>query len=205
MDKNFRVESKDKEVAKFEYSRFDYYDTKREAIADAKKRLKEAIKKIKDQTSGFFAIQVVDEGKKKAVFEDSFEKESKLVVGSKRVIKIAHKLIQSASQEEMMEFNNGLSKELKKLKKNLGAKRIQQNYRGTGKQAHRRQFYIHFAEPAVIDVFLENDEIKLGGVVWINSKGERLKPVPSKVKYSNTPAETYKEVEKVLKEWLGKE
>ena len=63
------------------------------------------------------------------------------------------------------EFNTQLAKLLQKLKKDAGAESLQQNYKGTGSQVHRRQLYTIFKSGAVIDLWLESDRLGLGGVV----------------------------------------
>ena len=110
--------------------------------------------------------------------------------------------LHSIVEEEDPHHNEGLSKQLKKLKKDLGAKTIKQNYRGTGAKKHRRQFWIRFANHSVIDVFLNDNDIQLGGVVWIDPRGNRVKPSPDRIKYEETPERTYEKVKTVLKHWV---
>lgn len=99
-------------------------------------------------------------------------------------------------------YNAELGKLLKGLKKTLGATSINTNYRGTGSKAYARQYWIRFANGAVLDVFLENGVILLGGVVWINPRGERVMPAPSRIEYT-VPSETYEKVVEVLRAWMA--
>lgn len=94
-------------------------------------------------------------------------------------------------EEDAMAFSNALSKEIKKHKKALNIKSIKQNYKGTGKQAHRRQLWIRFNNGEVIDIFLDGPLVRIGGV---------LKTHFGKVNASNrSPVEVAKEVAEKLK------
>lgn len=106
--------------------------------------------------------------------------------------------------EKVLEFNNTLSKLVKNLKKDAGAKSIKQNYRGTGKQKARRQLYIHFKNGAVLDIWLDMGYVGLGGVVGIRPDGSRGFPVPHKIDYGDkSPYEVYREVKDALKKWMA--
>ena len=94
-------------------------------------------------------------------------------------------------EEDAMAFSNALSKEIKKHKKALNIKSIKQNYKGTGKQAHRRQLWIRFNNGDVIDIFLDGPVVRIGGV---------LKTGYGSVKASGrSPAEVAREVAEKLK------
>lgn len=62
-------------------------------------------------------------------------------------------------------FNTALAKHMAKLKKDLGVAKVQQNYKGTGKQAHRRQIWVSFEDMNSLDVWLDSGFAKLGGVI----------------------------------------
>lgn len=67
------------------------------------------------------------------------------------------------------EFNSALAKRLQGLKKDLGAFKIRQGYKGTGARSHRRQIWVDLpnAERG-IDLWLEEETIGLGGVCFTN-------------------------------------
>ena len=105
-----------------------------------------------------------------------------------------------------VEYSNALSKELKRLKKELGCTGISQNYKGTGSQAMCRQLWCRWENTgkAVLDIWLDKTEVRLGGVVYINPKGVRVKPHVNKIPFGDqTPQEVYEKVKTALTEWLG--
>lgn len=76
------------------------------------------------------------------------------------------RLDESVTHEtDSLEFSKALAKEIKRHKKALNVKSIQQNYKGTGSKAHKRQLYIRFNNGEVIDIFLEGPYVLLGGVI----------------------------------------
>jgi hypothetical protein len=91
---------------------------------------------------------------------------------------------------DALEFNTTLAKLLQSLKKDCGAEKVQQNYRGTGKQNFRRQLYVR-VPGGLIDLWLEHGMIRLGGCIGAGSGvviyGEK------------TPAEVYAEVVPLMK------
>ena len=100
-------------------------------------------------------------------------------------------------------FNTELAKLMQKLKKDAGASSISQNYRGTGSQAHRRQLWVRFKSGAVIDLWLEESKVGLGGIVKNGVPG-KPKGLVKEVAYGNkTPEQVYKEVAGHLKEWAN--
>lgn len=64
-----------------------------------------------------------------------------------------------------LEYNTALAKLMQGLKRDIGAKAIRQNYRGTGSKAHCRQLYVTLADDRVIDVWLNSGHAELGGVL----------------------------------------
>ena len=68
--------------------------------------------------------------------------------------------------DDPVAFNAAVAKLIgKNLKKDAGASAIRQNYKGTGKQAHRRQLYINIGDAASVDVWLDSGYVKIGGVL----------------------------------------
>lgn len=94
------------------------------------------------------------------------------------------------------EFNTALAKELKKLKKAVGATKIRQGYRGTGSKKHSRQIWVDVPWSARgIDLWLEDSYIGLGGVIAPFGQGKR-------VRYGDkSPQEVYVEVEQFFRDW----
>ena len=106
----------------------------------------------------------------------------------------------------ILEFNTALAKQLKRLKKDVGATGVRQNYRGTGSRKHRRQLYCRFPGGAVIDLWLEDKAVTLGGCVAIRPGGERGYPQPRSVSYGDqSPEAVYAGVLAALKPWLRTE
>ena len=101
-------------------------------------------------------------------------------------------------------FNTALAKLMQRLKKDAGAESIAQNYRGTGSQAHRRQLWVRCKSGAVIDLWLEESRVQLGGIVKNGVPGKPPKGLVKDVAYGNkTPEQVYKEVAGHLKEWAN--
>ena len=91
-------------------------------------------------------------------------------------------------------FNTRLAKLLKGLKKDAGARTIRRGYKGTGGQAHRRQIWVRFTNGALIDLWLESDEIRFGGVM----------PRSGRVTYENRSLDNvYYAVVQHLKAWTA--
>jgi len=68
--------------------------------------------------------------------------------------------------DDPVAFNAAVAKLIgKNLKKDAGASAIRQNYKGTGKQAHRRQLYINIGDAAGVDVWLDSGYVQIGGVL----------------------------------------
>ena len=68
--------------------------------------------------------------------------------------------------DDPVAFNAAVAKLIgKNLKKDAGASAIRQNYKGTGKQAHRRQLYINIGDAAGVDVWLDSGYVNIGGVL----------------------------------------
>lgn len=67
------------------------------------------------------------------------------------------------------QFNAEMAKQLQNLKKDLGALKVRQGYKGTGGRSHRRQIWVDLpnAERG-IDLWLEEETIGLGGVCFTN-------------------------------------
>ena len=109
-----------------------------------------------------------------------------------------------AKLKALTEFNTTLAKLMQRLKKDAGAKAIAQNYKGTGRQAFRRQLWVHFTSGAVIDLWLDNGHLGLGGVVMNPPPGTEAKPLPRRLPYGDKkPEAIYAEAAKLLKEWAN--
>jgi hypothetical protein len=109
-----------------------------------------------------------------------------------------------AKFKEMLAFNTTLAKLLQRLKRDAGAKNISQNYKGTGRQAYRRQLWVHFTSGAVIDLWLDNGYLKFGGVVMNPPPGVEARPLIKAISYEGkTPEHVYTEAAKHLKEWAA--
>jgi len=73
----------------------------------------------------------------------------------------------SVTEDGSGEFNKKLAGLLKRLKRDIGATKIRQGYKGTGGRSHRRQIWID--QPDIdrgIDIWLEDSQIKLGGILY---------------------------------------
>jgi hypothetical protein len=106
--------------------------------------------------------------------------------------------------EALLAFNTILAKLMQRLKRDAGATTIVQNYKGTGSQAWRRQLWIHFKSGAVIDIWLNKDHVKLGGVV-LRSPPESTKDLAQAIiPYGNlNPEKVYAQTAKILKGWAN--
>lgn len=97
------------------------------------------------------------------------------------------------------EYTGQLSKAIKKYKKRLGIKSIRQNYKGTGRNKHRRQLYLRFKNGAVMDIWLESSGVTFGGVVMRGGRGRK----PSSVPYNDRSAkEVSADVRREIHSWL---
>jgi hypothetical protein len=110
-------------------------------------------------------------------------------------------LIPSGRQMSALEYNTALAKLLQRLRQDAGAETIRQNYRGTGSRAYRRQLYVRFTNGSMIDLWLEDDRIELGGVVRRSASTDQA-DLPKFIRYaSKSPAEIYAEVAHALRSW----
>jgi len=109
----------------------------------------------------------------------------------------------SQASDDPLAYNTVLAKLCQKLKRDSGAKSITQNYKGTGKQSFRRQLWVTYKNGAVIDLWLEADSIRFGGVVTKRPEGGTYR-LPKGVAYgSKAPDQVYAEVAKELKAWAN--
>jgi len=97
-------------------------------------------------------------------------------------------------------FNTKLAKLMQGLKKGADAETIKGNYKGTGKQAFRRQLWVRFKNGAVIDLWLENGRLEFGGVVARSNSGGQPKPSPIPYK-DRTPEDVFDLALKAIKAW----
>lgn len=104
--------------------------------------------------------------------------------------------LESIQEEEVdyNAFNTKLAKLAKGLKKDVGATKIRQNYKGTGKRKHRRQLYIDFPGGKSFDLWLDSGFVRFGGVMRTN--------IPD-LDFQDTPEATYREIVRRIKAWLG--
>ena len=112
------------------------------------------------------------------------------------LLKVAEILV-ADEIDEAVEFNKDVLKEIKKLKKDLGATKIRVNYRGTGSKRADRQVFVRFGEGGyndVIDIWVQKGGTTLGGIY------NRLK-VPPISHEGKTPAQVYKIILKYLTAW----
>jgi hypothetical protein len=97
-------------------------------------------------------------------------------------------------------FNTKLAKLMQGLKKGADAETIKGNYKGTGKQAFRRQLWVRFKNGAVIDLWLDNGYLKFGGVVARSNSGGQT--VPAGIIYKGkTPEDVFDLALKAIKAW----
>lgn len=91
-------------------------------------------------------------------------------------------------------FNSALAKLCAKLKKDMGATAVRQNYKGTGGQKFRRQLYVSFKDIPGPDLWLDSGFAKIGGVVFMPFADK------SPITYEGkTPAEVYAEILKRMR------
>lgn len=96
-------------------------------------------------------------------------------------------------------FNKQLARELGKFKRTLGATKVRQGYKGTGGQKHRRQIWIDLPQ-GTIDIFLETNSAKLGGVMAPLGRGP-----DTTISYEGkSPKQVADEISKRLKAWGDK-
>jgi len=96
-----------------------------------------------------------------------------------------------------LEFNTKLARLLQRLKKDIGATSVKQNYRGTGSQKHRRQIWVRCVGlyRGFTDLWLNSDNLEYAGVGDI-----RIAPLP----YGDlTPEEVYKTLCERLVEYMS--
>ena len=117
----------------------------------------------------------------------------------------------SKTAEDYVEFNNSLKKLLKGLKRDTGAKKIKQNYKGKGTRSARSQQVVEW-EKATLGIWPDMGFVTLTGPrtsrgvydddgKWL--KTDRTPPTPAKIDYGNkTPEAIYKEILAALKKWL---
>jgi hypothetical protein len=101
-------------------------------------------------------------------------------------------------------YTTKLAKLLGRLKKDAGASTVSQNYKGTGSQKFRRQLWVRFTSGAVIDLWLERDRVKLGGVVMNRPPGSEASLETRTLPYGHhTPEQVYEAVAHVLRPWAN--
>ena len=103
--------------------------------------------------------------------------------------------------EAMVEYNTKLAKLMQGLKKSAGASMTRQNYRGTGSKLAVRQIWVRFNSGAVLDVWLEKGQVRLGGIVSNGGKGPMAKMVFPHA--NKTPEQIYADVAAVLNVWAN--
>jgi hypothetical protein len=119
---------------------------------------------------------------------------------------IRQELDEQTAAEDINAFNTKLAKLLQRLKKDAGAKSVKQNYKGTGSQKFRRQLWCRFNNGAVIDLWLEKNDLGFGGVVARLPNGQETRRLPALPYGNKTPEQVYAEAVKFLKSWMeGKE
>lgn len=103
---------------------------------------------------------------------------------------------QLTEAEDPDAFNTALAKLMKRLKKDTGATKIRQNYKGTGGQKHRRQLYADWPNVGFgggFDFWLETDRVKFGGV-----QSTSMPDMP----HEATPELTYRKMVPIVKAWV---
>lgn len=88
-----------------------------------------------------------------------------------------------------LEYNTALAKLLRRLKRDLGATAVRQDYRGTGSQKAYRQIFVTFPDFS-IDLWLKENRVGLGGV---------LTRLGSLAKGERAPEEMYEAIRAALK------
>lgn len=98
---------------------------------------------------------------------------------------------QDSGIKTLIDFNNQILKNLRRLKRDLEVQTLRQGYKGTGSQAYRTQVWMRFSNGKSIDLFLNKDNVRVGGVM--NSG-------LSTVNYGDkTPEQVYEEIRNILK------
>ena len=106
------------------------------------------------------------------------------------------RLMENVTSDDPIAFNTALSKLLKKLKKDVGATKVRQGYKGTGGQKHRRQIWVDVPwNWRGIDLWLDTSAISLGGIIT------PFRPTPSVTYADRSPKQVYAEVLKLFKAW----
>lgn len=101
-------------------------------------------------------------------------------------------------------YNAQLAKLMQKLKKDAGAEKIAQNYKGTGSKKHRRQLWVNFKSGAVIDLWLDTGFLQFGGVVRNGPPGKAKGAPPAAITYGDkTPEEVYTLAARGLASWAN--
>ncbi len=115
--------------------------------------------------------------------------------------------------EDHVAFNDSLKKLLKGLKRDTGAKKIKQTYKGKGGEAARSQQLVEWSG-ATLGIWPDKGFVSLRGPrtsrevynadgKWL--KTDRTPPATDRIDYgSKTPEAVYKEIVKALSEWLPK-
>ena len=115
--------------------------------------------------------------------------------------------------EDHVAFNDSLKKLLKGLKRDTGAKKIKQTYKGKGGEAARSQQLVEWSG-ATLGIWPDKGFVSLRGPrtsrevydadgKWL--KTDRTPPTTDRIDYgSKTPEAVYKEIVKALSEWLPK-
>lgn len=117
--------------------------------------------------------------------------------------RLAEKEVEADVQDKV-EYNTKLSKLMKGLKKDVGAKSIRQNYRGTGSQKAVRQLWVNFKNGAVLDIWLNMGNVKFGGIVARHPEHDWTYPDPRQINHGDrTPEALYREMVAALKKWVG--
>ena len=117
-----------------------------------------------------------------------------------RGLLIEYRELVEAEADDPIAFNTALSKLLKKLKRDVGATRVWQGYKGTGRQKHRRQIWVDIPwYDRGIDLWLDTTAVRLGGVI-----SPFPRPTPSVTYADRSPKQVYAEVLKLFKAWKWK-
>jgi hypothetical protein len=99
-------------------------------------------------------------------------------------------------------YSAALAKLMAKLKKDIGATAVRQNYKGTGSKKHHRQIWVSLpGHPrGGPDVWFENGFVRVGGIIAIP------KSIPSTRKFENdSPAVIYGWIRDTLKATMAAE
>ena len=113
---------------------------------------------------------------------------------------VRNQLDELKAGEDINAYNTKLAKLFQRLKKDAGATSVKQNYKGTGSQKHRRQLWCRYKSGAVMDLWLDGDAVRFGGVVTNGGGTLSQKAVAYQDK---TPEQVYAEASKVLNAWAN--